>query len=421
VTTLRLLRGIRSDGRALSLDEHLHRHGPLPARPQARELLELVEASGLRGRGGARFPAAAKLRAVAARRGGKVVVANGTEGEPASGKDKVLLRYVPQLVLDGAVLAAATVGSTEVIVAVSEGAAAERASVEAALRERRHAGMDAGVRLRLVPVPDRFVAGEETALVSVLGGGAPLPTTKPPRPFERGVGGAPTLVQNVETLAHVALLARRGAAWFREVGTHDDPGTVLVTLSGAVARPGVYEIALGTPLRELVDEAGGTTGPPRAVLAGGYFGSWLDAATALSCPLDGESLAAAGAALGAGAIVVMPQGGCAVTEVARVGRWLADESAGQCGPCVHGLAAVAGMLESVARRDSSDGDLRLRGWIEQIRGRGACRHPDGAAAFVASALDVFSEELALHLRGEPCGGRDLGILPLPGLRARRAA
>ena len=421
MSTLRLLHGIRSDGRALSLDEHLHRHGPLPGRQSARELLELVEASGLRGRGGGRFPAAAKLRAVAARRGHKIVVANGAEGEPPSGKDKVLLRYAPQLVLDGVAVAAAAVGATEAIVAVSEGAPAERASVEAALKERRRAGTDAGLRIRVVPVPDGFVVGEESALVNVLGGGPALPTTKPPRPFERGVGGAPTLVQNLETLAHLALLARRGAAWFREVGTQEDPGTVLVTLSGAVARPGVYEIALGTPLRELVDEAGGPTAPPRAVLVGGYFGSWLDARTALASRLDAESVAYAGAGLGAGAVAIVPEGGCALAEVARVGRWFAGESAGQCGPCVHGLAAIAGTLEALARGESSDGDLRLRRWVEQVRGRGACGHPDGAASFVGSALDVFSDEVALHLHGRSCGGRDLGILPLPRLSARRAA
>lgn len=421
MTTLRLLHGVRPDGRALSLDEHVQRHGPLPARIQPRALLELVEASGLRGRGGARFPAATKMRAVAGRRGRKVVVANGAEGEPPSGKDKVLLRFVPQLVLDGAVLAAIAVGADEAIVAVSESAKAEHAALEAALRERRQARLDKGVRLGVVAVPDAFVAGEESALVNVLGGGLALPTTKPPRPFERGVGAAPTLVQNVETLAHLALLARRGAAWFREVGTREAPGTTLVTLSGAVARPGVYEIALGTPLQELVAEAGGTTAPPRAVLAGGYFGSWLDARIAFACRLDGESLAAAGSALGAGAIVVLPEGGCAVAEVARVGRWLAGESAGQCGPCVHGLAAVAGAFESLAQGRGSDDDLRVRRWSEQIRGRGACRHPDGAVDFVASALDVFADEVALHARGRGCGGKDLGILPVPRRRERRAA
>ncbi|MGZ4412773.1 MAG: NADH-ubiquinone oxidoreductase-F iron-sulfur binding region domain-containing protein [Gaiellaceae bacterium] len=418
VSVSRLLQGLHPDGRPVTIDEHLHLHGPLPRRLDRGRLLEAVEQSRLRGRGGAGFPTAVKLRAVAGGRGRKFVLANGVEGEPPSGKDKVLLRYVPHLILDGVEVAAHAVGADQAIVAVSHAAVGELAALQSALRDR--AGSDQ-VEIEVVAVPDRFVAGEETALIKVVSGGQALPTATPPRPFERGIAGRPTLVQNVETFAQLALIARRGAAWFREVGTRDEPGSALVTLSGAVRAPGVYEVPLGTPLRDVVAEAGGPTQPPRGVLVGGYFGCWLDAPTAFSSDLSEASLAAAGAMLGARAIVVLPEGSCALAEIARVSRFLAEESAGQCGPCVHGLKAIAGAMGSLSQSQTFDGDLRIRRWLEQVDGRGGCRHPDGAARFIQSALDVFADEVALHARGERCPGHDLRLLPVRRRQERKAA
>jgi NADH:ubiquinone oxidoreductase subunit F (NADH-binding) len=418
VSVSRLLRGLHADGGPVALREHLHLHGPLPGRLDRGPFLDTVERSELRGRGGAGFPTALKLRSVAGRRGRKVVLANGVEGEPPSGKDKVLLRHVPHLVLDGVEVAAGAVGADQAILAVSQAATGELAVLQHALRER---GRSDRVEIRILPVPDTFVAGEETALVNAVSGGRPLPTATPPRPFERGIGGRPTLVQNVETLAQLALIARRGATWFREIGTRDEPGSALVTLSGAVRLPGVYEVPLGTPFRDLVEEAGGPTQAPRGVLVGGYFGSWLDARTAFACDLSEASLAAAGSLLGARAIVVLPENACALAEVARVSRFLADESAGQCGPCVHGLNAIAQTTVSLAHSESLDGDLRMRRWLEQVDGRGGCRHPDGAARFIRSALDVFADEVALHGRGERCPRPDLRLLPVPRRQERRAA
>ena len=418
VSVSRLLLGLHADGRPVSSGEHLHLHGPLPGRLDRGVLLDAVERSGLRGRGGAGFPTALKLRAVADGRGRKVVLANGVEGEPPSGKDRVLLRYVPHLVLDGVEVAARAVGADKAIVAVSRAAAGELAVLQNALRERRRPDR---LEIGFAAVPDAFVAGEETALINAVGGGPAQPTATPPRPFQRGVEGRPTLVQNVETLAQLALIARRGPAWFGEIGTRDEPGSALVTLSGAVQRPGVYEVPLGTPLSDLVAEAGGATGPPRSVLVGGYFGSWLDAGTAFGCDLSEASLGAAGAMLGARAIVVLPEGSCALAEVARVSRFLAEESAGQCGPCVHGLDAIERATASLLRAESFDGELRIRRWLDQVHGRGGCRHPDGAARFIRSALDVFADEVALHARAGRCPGRDLRLLPVRRRHERKAA
>jgi NADH:ubiquinone oxidoreductase subunit F (NADH-binding) len=403
----RLLACVRADGSQVSLDEHLDAYGAPPVHHGA-ELIDLVEASGLTGRGGAGFPMATKLRAVAAQRGRKFVVVNGTEGEPLSRKDKALLGYVPHLVFDGAALAASAVGVEDVIVAVGESAAHERATLRQALEERAHSGLDS-VRFQIAAAPDGFVVGEETALISWLSGRAAKPTLVPPRPFERGLHGRPTLVQNVETLAHLALVARYGPDWFRELGTDAEPGSALVTLSGAVTQPGVYEVGLGMRVRELVDWAGGATEPVGAYLVGGYFGSWVASADAERAALLASALAPLGASLGARTIFALPASICGIVETARLARYLASESAGQCGPCVHGLAAIADGLERLARAETADVPQIAR-WLEQVRGRGACRHPDGAVRLVASALEVFADEVELHAAGR-CSGDGRLLLP----------
>lgn len=385
----RMLAPVRRDGRAVSLEAHLARFGTFEA---DGNLIAVVEASGLRGRGGGGFPTGQKLRAVANGRGRPVVVVNGVEGEPTSGKDKVLLRHVPHLVLDGAVAAASALRAHDVVVAIGRSARLERTVVAAALAQRRDA-----VRWRLAPIPDGFVAGEETALLNALEGDAAKPALKPPFPFERGLGGAPTLVQNAETLAHLALIARFGEGWFRSLGTETEPGTALVTVSGAVTRPGVYEIELGTPLSEMLAEAGGTREPVSSFLVGGYFGAWTR---------DEHLQLTAANGLGAGVVIALPASACGLRHSARVARYLADESAGQCGPCHHGLPALATGLERIVAGEGGDRRDTLERWARQVSGRGACRHPDGAARFVQSTLSVFADEVALHLRTGRCSATD---------------
>jgi NADH:ubiquinone oxidoreductase subunit F (NADH-binding) len=395
----RLLAGAET-GRALDLSEHTARHGRVPRR--GPELIESVSRAGLRGRGGAAFPTATKLEAVAHARRTPVVVANGAEGEPASAKDRLLLESLPHLVLDGAVLAAEAVGAKECIVCVEESAHAAAASVRAALTERASARHDP-VAVRLALTPDHYLAGEESALVHFLNGGALKPTFVPPRPFERGVDRRPTLVNNVETLGHIALIARHGSHWFRELGTASEPGSTLVTLSGAVRHPGVYEIARGTALADLVRAAGGATDELAALLVGGYFGTWVGGSELGDLRLEDAELAAHGAALGSGVVVAFGAAACGPAEVARVARFLASQSARQCGPCEFGLPAIAGALErAVAGRAGPDVWDDLGRWLRQVRGRGACHHPNGAVRFVASALATFSREWEDHVAHGPC-------------------
>jgi NADH:ubiquinone oxidoreductase subunit F (NADH-binding) len=402
----RLLEGI--DGRrAMSLERHEALHGPLPRVRHRRgapalDLIDELDHAGLRGRGGGGFPTAVKLRAVAASRGRAVVLVNAGEGEPASRKDRTLTTGLPHLVLDGGELAAQTLGARELILGVCESARVSADSLAMAIAERgtRPRGTP---RARLVPIPDRYVASQETALVSHVSGGAALPTFTPPRPSERGVAGRPTLVANAETLAHVALIARHGAGWFRELGSDAEPGSALVTLTGPLARPGVYEIVLGCTLASLLNAAGGLTANATGVLLGGYSGCWVGAGELERLRLSDDALAPYGGSFGAGVVLVLSEQTCPVAEVTRLARWLAAQSAGQCGPCVHGLDAIARCLEAVVRGHTHTGGRdELARLTTLVRGRGACAHPDGAARMVASALDAFAPELDRHAAHGPC-------------------
>ena len=393
---------------------HLRHHGPLPAitkKAGRQAFIAAVERSGLRGRGGGAFPTGTKLRAVADGRRGAIVVANGAEGEPASRKDATLLAAAPHLVLDGALIAAQAVEADEIYVVVGRANTVGYDAITAALASRDLSGAPP---VRVATVPDRYVAGEESALVHALNGGEAKPTSVPPRPYERGVRNRPTLVQNVETLANLALIARYGDAWYRALGTPEEPGSVLVTVGGRVRSPGVFEFALGTPFPAVLEAAGGASAPLSAVLVGGYFGAWMPAAALPGLVLTHGSLRANGGTLGCGLVAAFPAARCGVVESARVARYLAEETAGQCGPCVHGLAAVADLMDSIARERTTPAahDTLVR-WLGDIEHRGACHLPDAAVGFLRSSLTVFADEFLNHRDGT-CTATDRDpVLPIP--------
>lgn len=405
-TLPRLLQGVRAEG-ATGLADHLTVHGELPPVAQGTRrnpagLFDELELAGLRGRGGAGFATSTKMRAVAQQRGRPIVVVNAAEGEPPSLKDRTLLEALPHLVLDGASIAAQALGARDVIVAVCKESIQAHDCFDTAVAERERT-LREPVRWHLATLPDRYVAGQESALVSFLNGGPAKPTFTPPMPFESGVRGRPTLVNNPETLAHVALIARHGHGWFRELGTDSEPGSTLVTLSGPVAHPGVYEIEVGSSLASVIEAAGGLTQEIRASLIGGYAGAWVDASHLPSLTLSNAALAPLGGRLGAGVVALLPDDGCGLAETARVARWLAEEGAGQCGPCIHGLDALAGALErALTGQAAPDEERRLGHLTSLVTGRGACRHPDGTALLVASALSVFATELQDHMHYGPC-------------------
>jgi NADH:ubiquinone oxidoreductase subunit F (NADH-binding) len=403
----RLLAGWVATGQPADLDEHLDRYGELPrerfaGRHGAERLRELTEDAGLRGRGGAGFPTARKMSAVAGAASGRrrpVVVANGCEGDPTSGKDHLLLHAAPHLVLDGLALAAHAVGADQAIVCVPRGSSLVE-PLEDAVAHR----LEDPAQVHVVTTPRRFVASEASALVNFLTTGDARPTSSPPLPAERGVQGRPTLLDNVETLAQLALLARHDADWFRGRGTEDSPGTALVTIGGAVHRPGVYEVDLGSPAGQLARLAGGVTGPAGAVLLGGLGGSWLPLDGASGVPLAYRRPGWTGPSLGLASLLVLPAEVCGLAVTSAIVGYLAGESAGQCGPCMFGLPAVASDLHALADGTGRAELLeRLHRRLGVIPGRGACGHPDGAIRLAASAIEVFADDVAEHAAGRPCG------------------
>ena len=392
-------------GHPADLAGHLATLGPVPL-PSAPDrhwrdaVATALETSGLGGRGGAGFPAATKL--AAARAGGPIgtIVVNAMEGEPASDKDKLLLLRSPHLVLDGAQVLAAACGARSVTVCVPEGRHVVAEAVIRALDERVRVGY-AAVPEALVRPPDRFVAGEESALARFVDSGESLPSFRPDKGTPLRIGRRSALVHNAETLAHVAMIVRTGAQAFRSRGTVDDPGTTLVTLSGAVSQPGVVEIDRGTPLIDVARRAL-LPARPEALLVGGYGGAWVSPMH-FATPYASLSLRAIGATAGVGVVVVLGPDACGLMESARIAHYLAGESAGQCGPCVYGLPAIADDLTRLAR-GQADPDLlpRLARRLGEVDGRGACRHPDGAVRLARSALQVFAADVEAHASGRPC-------------------
>jgi NADH:ubiquinone oxidoreductase subunit F (NADH-binding) len=362
----------------------------------ADELLGEVESSGLVGRGGAAFPLAVKLRAVRDNgrlTGGTFVVANGEEGEPASVKDRWLLRNRPHLVLDGLRLAAAIVAADHVYAYVSDPESAH--SVEAALSELDPDTLG-GVTVEVITVQPGYVAGEETAAVRMINGGPAKPTDKPPRPFEAGVGGRPTLVSNVETLANLPYLQSHGSATFRSQGTSLSTGTFLATITGAGRPPVLYELPHGLPFTELLALHGISPDQVRGALFGGYFAGFLNR-DMLETTLDHETMRRFGSGLGCGAISVITDD-CPVAVAASVLAYFDRENADQCGSCFNGTAAMAAVAGALRDGAATTEDVdRLRRWSVVLRGRGACATLDAATNVAASLLAQFPDDVARHL------------------------
>ena len=376
-----------------SMATHRQRLGPLPAL-RSGELIAELESSGLLGRGGAGFPVGRKWRTVAERSSGHaVVLANGAEGEPLSRKDRSLMAARPHLVIDGALLGARAVGADDIIFYVGAEHRAANAAMRHALAERQ----DMRGRATIVSAPDVYVSGEESAAVQFVNAGVARPTTTPPRPFDRGVGGRPTLVQNVESLALAALIARRGHNWYRDRGRRS--GTGLITVSGVVNHAGVQEIDFGASLGDVAGLAGGLRGEAQAVLLGGYFGGWADVDEQWGLPMDPGSMRGRGLAFGCGVVHFLAAESCGVEATSRILTYLASQSARQCGPCVFGLSAIAAAAQRLATRAPQADDLdRIARWGGQLAGRGACHHPDGAVVLLRSALELFADDFAQHQR-----------------------
>jgi NADH:ubiquinone oxidoreductase subunit F (NADH-binding) len=412
-TGARLLAGPVATAGPESLVAHRTRLGTCDATAMDPVALrQSVRESGLRGRGGGGFPTVTKFDVAAQSPGRPLVVVNASEGEPASRKDRTLLELRPHLVIDGALVAATAVGADDVVIYTHASHDRANQALRRALAERHDAGER--LRVRVVEGPETYIAGETSAVVSYLDGRGALPRRSAIPAARSGVAQRPTVVNNVETVAHLALIARHGASWFKEVGAPEAPGSTLLTLSGSVRSPGlVVEVVGPATLGEVLEAYGGLVDVPRAVLVGGYEGTWLAGEVAWRLPVERHRLAALNASLGCGLVAVLDEDDCGLAQTARLVRWLATQSAGQCGPCIFGLPALSEDLDLIVDGRARRGDLRrLRQLAISVRGRGACGHPSGVVTLIESALDTFGPELARHLRGEVCATGGAGF-PVP--------
>lgn len=404
----------------ISYEEYLRRRG-YTALPKALQtlgpsgVLEMIKRSGLRGRGGAGFPTGKKWEMVVQRKADrKYLCCNAAEDEPGTFKDRYLLRSNPHQLIEGAILAAFAIGAPEVYLYINGRYEEEIEFMEQALqtaKERGHWGKQVegtafSVELKISKSPGTYVAGEETALLEVVEGRSAKPRQKPPYyPAIQGLYGMPTVVNNAETLSNVAHIIREGVDWFRALGTATSPGTLVFTLTGDVNRPGLYELPLGSSLRELIEiYGGGICGGKqlKAVFPGGPSNTII-AADQIDVALDFDALKAIGSGLGTGAVIVMSEDACMVQSAIQYARFFARESCGQCPPCKLGTAHLSEILEKI---ESGQGDEKDLQQIEQVcgmvKGRGYCYLLTGASIAVESIFRRFREEYVAHVQQGAC-------------------
>jgi NADH:ubiquinone oxidoreductase subunit F (NADH-binding) len=374
-----------------TLNDHLQRYGHRPRR-SAQESISALATAGLSGRGGAHFRAAAKWQTTLAAGGGGYVVANAAEGEPCSAKDAALLQHRPHLVLDGLATAAEALGARGSVVWLHEHARESQEAISRALAERRASGLIESP-VRVLTGPDRYLTGESSAVINALGGGPAVPVFTRTPAARAGLGGLPTLVQNAETLARVALLARTN-------GYGEQPGPLVTIVS-----PGTLTVAELSPYATVED----ILRPVDTVLVGGYAGRWVRWPALAGQPLGGLV-----PALGPGVIAPLPPDACGLTETAAVLDYLARSSARQCGPCLFGTRALADTMARVADGTARRADVRrIAGLIGEVGGRGACGLPDGAAQVTGTALAVFADDVDRHLHGRCLHPGAEPFLPIP--------
>jgi NADH-quinone oxidoreductase subunit F len=367
-------------------------------------VIATIADAGLRGMGGAGFPTHRKWQPVAAAGGAdKYVVCNGNEDEPGTFKDRYLLEHTPHQVVEGALIAALAMRANHVVLYVNPhleaGLAACRAAVEQwqehALFAELQAAIGSALSLAVVPSSGLYIGGEETAVISSIEGRFPFPRRKPPFPAQQGVFGAPTAINNTETLAHVPGILRHGAAWYRDLGIGDACGTKLYSLSGDVLRPGLYELPMGTRLDELVFRHGGgmLQGKQfKAVFTGGPSNTLLTRRD-LDVALDFESVRERRSRLGTGAMIVVSEGTSIVRKVAEYVSFFAHGSCGQCPPCKGGTFQLTRLLDRIDTGRAVRADLvALENLCRILPGSGRCGLVDGAVTVVESSLHQFRDE-----------------------------
>ncbi len=372
---------------------------------------EEVKQADLRGLGGSGFPAWRKWEAVAAElpKPDKYLIVNGNEDEPGTFKDRLLLEKTPHQVIEGAVVTALAIGANRVRFYTNPELARPLAAMKAALEqwqasgllEQASAALGMPLELKLLPGSGHYIGGEETASMEWVEGRFPFPRGKPPYPAQSGVHGCPTLINNVETISNVPQIVAQGAAWFRALGKAQGSGTKLYSLSGDVLHPGVYELPMGTPLRELIFDHGGgllSGKQPKAVFTGGPSSTMLTPVD-LDVAMDFDSLRARGANLGTGAMIVISEGTGIVKRVAEYERFFAHSSCGQCNSCKVGTANMSRLLDRIDTGCGTAADLAtLKNLCAMLPGSGRCHLVNGAVALLDSAFHHFPDEFKQALK-----------------------
>jgi NADH-quinone oxidoreductase subunit F len=399
------------EGPVASVDDYVRAGGgealAIALRASPADTVEEVRRSGLRGRGGAGFRTGIKWRTVLEDPcPTKFVVCNAAEGEPGTFKDRWLLRSNPYLVLEGVAIAAHAVGAQRAFIGIKSGFEREIGRLADAIEEMVDADLLGRIPIEVVGGPDEYLFGEEKALLEVIEGNPPLPRIVPPFMeglFREPTSPNPTVVNNVETLANVPGIIRRGADWFRALGTEGSPGTMIFTLSGDVRNPGIYELPLGHSMRDLVLTVGG--GPPsgrelKVILPGASNTVILP--EQLDTPLDFDSMAAVGTGLGSGGFVVYDDSACIVRIALAFSRFLYVESCAQCPACKHGTQQITELLERIDRGEGGELDVEtILARCLTVTDAQRCALPTGESLLVQSAIQTFGREFAHHL-GRAC-------------------
>jgi NADH:ubiquinone oxidoreductase subunit F (NADH-binding) len=385
--------------------------------------IDVIRRSGLRGRGGAGFPTGRKWASVAGAgraAGTRYLVCNAAEGEPATFKDRALMRANPYQLVEGMIIAAFAVGAAEAFICLKASFEREIAAVTRAIEEFQLAGICQDCQFTVVSGPEEYLFGEEKAMMEVIEGKPPLPRLL--APYEHGLftggpqegweagsrpgsGGAnPTLVNNAETLSNVPHILARGADWFRSMGTAQSPGTIVCTMVGDVVAPDVGELEMGTPLGDAIDVVGSGLGAGRRMKAA-FSGVANPVLTAehLRVGLSYEAMQAAGSGLGAGGFLVLDDTACMVQAALLISRFLYVESCGQCPPCKLGSEDITGRLERIEAGIGDELDIeQMQGWLVRVTDSARCYLATQEQRVVASVLERFPEEVVAHIEDERC-------------------
>ncbi|MCA9472767.1 MAG: NADH-quinone oxidoreductase subunit NuoF [Nitrospirales bacterium] len=378
-------------------------------------VIAVLKHSHLRGRGGAGFPTGIKWEKVFHHRvKERYFVCNAGEHEPGTFKDRYLLRHHPHQLLEGCLIAAFTVHAQKAFIYLNAEFEEEREHFEKAIAEARANGLmgenilgtTLNLDLEIFEGHGSYVAGEETAMLESMQGRPAQPKQKPPfYPTEFGLYGKPTLVNNVETLSNIPSILRNGAGWFMQVGTEKSPGTMLFSLSGAVNRPGVYELPLGTPLRYLIEECG--QGIPdgrglKAVFPGGPSFAMVGP-DELDLPMDFDSLKKAGTGLGSAGVIVVDDATCMVTQTLKLSKFFEAESCGQCPPCRIGTGELAKLVQKIEEGNGTQKDLdQMLQICGFVKGTGFCTLVTGASVLIQNSLRMFKHEYEEHIKLGGC-------------------